>query len=102
MKIMVVDAQEPSEPQTYIIDTDDTETEAPRHMLRMISRSSVKCFEHIMNDGPEAMSGLVNEDSEEADQRVEEVWEYLNSNCTPENKFRPGVVAYAYISIAQC
>jgi hypothetical protein len=100
MKIMVVDAQEPSEPQTYIIDTD--ETEAPRHMLRMISRSSGKCFEHIMNDGPETMSGLVSTDSDEAEERAEEVWEYLNSNCTPENKFRPGVVAYAYISIAQC
>ena len=100
MKIMVVDAQEPSEPDPFIIDTDVAAP--PRHMMRMIQRSSDKCFEYIMNDGASAMAGLVDEDHDEADDRAEEIFAYLETNCTPENKYRPGMVADAYISIVQC
>ena len=100
MKIMVVDAQEPSEPETFIIDTDVTE--APRHMMRMIQRSSDKCFEQIMNDGAGAMSGLVNEDHDQADEHAEEIFEYIGAHSIEANKYRPGMVVDAYISIAQC
>lgn len=97
---MVVDAREPSEPVTFIIDTD--KAKPPKHMMRMINRSTDKCFEHIMEDGAESMAGLVNEESESANERAEEVFEYLNSQCIPGNKYKPGMIADAYISIAMC
>jgi len=97
MKIMVVDAQEPDEPETFIIDTDVTEP--PRHMMRMIQRSSAKCFEHIMNDGAGAMSGLVDDDHDQAHEHAQEIFDYIGAHSTEANKYRPGMVADAYISI---
>ena len=102
MKIMVVDAQEPSEPCTYVIDTEESQPPPPRHMMRMIERSSDKRFEHIMNDGADAMSGLVNTEHDEADDRAGEIFDYLEANCTASNKYRPGMAVDAYISIALC
>ena len=101
MKILIVDAQEPGEPGTFLVDTE--ETKAPKHMMRMINRSKDKCFEHIMNDGVESMSGLVDEEHDSAAERAEEVFEYLSAQCINENKFKPGgSIADAYISIAAC
>ena len=99
MKLMVVDAQEPTEPQTFVIDTD--KAKPPKHMMRMIDRSVDKCFEHIYpDDGAESMAGLVNEEDDSAEEHAEEVFEYLNAQCIKQNKYKPGMVADAYISIA--
>ena len=100
MKIMVVDAQEPSEPETFIIDTDVTEP--PRHMMRMIQRSSHKYFEQIVNDGADAMSGLVDEDHDQAHEHAEEIFEYIGAHSKEANKYKLGDVADVYISIVRC
>lgn len=95
---MVVNAQEPSEPNTYIIDTD--KAKPPKHMVRMIHKSTEKTFEYIYNDGAESMAGLVDPEHESADERAEEILEYLEAQCKEENKFKPGEVNIdAYISI---
>lgn len=99
MKIMIVDAHEPSVPATYIIDTDVTE--APKHMMRMIARSSDKIFEHITTDCSEgSMKGLVNEDHDQARDHIAEIFEYIEDQRTWSNRYRPGMVVDAYISIA--
>mgnify|MGYP006132191789 CR=1 FL=1 len=100
MKIMVVDAQESTEPNTYMLDTDVAKP--PKHMMRAIERSADKCFEHIMHDGAGAMGGLVNEDHDEADERALQIFEYFEEHCRDVNKYKPGMTADAYISIAQC
>jgi len=102
MKIFLVDAQEPAEPNSYMIDTDGTKP--PQHMIRMIGLSTGKCFEHIINDGAESMQGLVNEELEDADDQANEIFEYLHLHSTPEKKIKPGMKMDfdAYISIAEC
>ena len=97
---MVVDAQEPSEPNTFIIDTN--KAKPPQHMVRMIGKSTKKTFEYIYEDNAESMAGLVDEEHESADEHAEEVFEYLRAQCNEGNKFKPGevhLVFDAYISI---
>jgi len=31
------------------------------------------------------------EDSEEAEERTEEVWDYIDNKCNNDNKFQPGI-----------
>ena len=93
--IMILDSREPQESQLFVVPLDD----APRHMKRMIARSADKCFEYVMDDGPESMAGLVDEEHESAEERVEEIFEYFSKYCIESNKYKPGMTADAYISI---
>jgi hypothetical protein len=101
MMILVVNAEEQSEPMSYLIDG----STAPRHMKRMIERSVTKCFEHIlMDDGPDSLMhvGLINEESEDPDSKADDIFEWLHSHCTTDNKLKPfpSMQIDAYISIA--
>tara|TARA_B110001450_G_scaffold236005_2_gene241141 strand:- start:1685 stop:1996 length:312 start_codon:yes stop_codon:yes gene_type:complete len=97
-KIMLLDSRESTEPNLYVISLDD----APRHMKRMIARSATKCFEHIMEDGASAMADLVDEEHDLAEERTVEIFEYFEEHCIQENKYKPGMTADVYISIAAC
>ena len=81
--ILYVDATEPGEPMCYLFDGSD----APRHMRTRMRESETKTFEHI---DEENLSGLVDEDRDDAEQRGEEIIEYLEEKSIPENQFKPG------------
>ena len=46
-------------------------------------------YEFLHKDGPEALDGLVNPNSEEGEERTNEVMEYLESKCSEEFAFNP-------------
>ena len=83
--VLVADAREAGEPRLYYFSLND----APGHMKKQMKKSPYCVFEFLTEDCAESLMGLVNEDSEEADDRAEEIWEYLNTKCVHENKFNP-------------
>ena len=85
--VIVADAREAGEPQLFYFSLQD----APRHMQRQLTRNNKTTYEFLSNDGTESLMGLVNENSEEAEERAEEVWNYIDNKCNNENKFRPGI-----------
>ena len=96
---LIVDASEASEVSIYLVNGQS----APAHMKRQLDRSGKRTFINIHNDGPESLDGLVDEDSEQADERAEEVWEWIHENMVTENDFNPTddrVVITHTISIA--
>lgn len=96
---LIVDASEASEVGIYLVNGRD----APAHMKRQLDRSGKRTFTDIHDDGPESLDGLVDEESEQADERAEDVWEWLHQSTKWENKFNPTddrVVITHTISIA--
>ena len=73
--VIVADAREPGEPQLFYFSLQD----APRHMQKQLKQNNNTTYEFLSNDGTESLMGLVNENSEEADARAEEVWNYIDS-----------------------
>jgi hypothetical protein len=82
---LIVDATEGSEVGIYLVDGND----APNHLKRHIKRTGQTAFDDLIEDGAEGLQGLVDEDSEQADERADEVWEWLRSKTTRENRFTP-------------
>jgi hypothetical protein len=78
-------AQEPGEPSIYMFQLDD----APGHMkrrLQMQARDNNKrTYEFLHDDGPDALDGLVNRDSEYGDESAAEILAYLESKCCSDN-----------------
>ena len=73
-------------------------------MRRQLKRNEKSTYEFLINDGPDSLMGLVNEDSEEAEERTEEVWNYIDTKCVTENKFQPGIhqsISYSF-TLAAC
>ena len=85
--VIVADAREPGEPQLFYFSLED----APNHMQNQLKRNNSDIYEFLSNDGVESLMGLVNEESEEAEERAEEVWNYIDNKCNNENKFQPGI-----------
>ena len=85
--VIVADAREPGEPQLFYFSLED----APKHMQIQLKRNNSDIYEFLSNDGVESLMGLVNEESEEAEERAEEVWNYIDNKCNNENKFQPGI-----------
>ena len=82
--VIVADAREPGEPQLFYFSLED----APKHMQNQLKRNNSDIYEFLSN---ESLMGLVNEESEEAEERAEEVWDYIDNKCNNENKFKPGI-----------
>ena len=98
--VLVADAREAGEPQKFYFSLQD----APRHMQGQLTRNNKTTYEFLTNDGAESLMGLVNEDSEEAEERTEEVWDYIDTKCVTENKFQPGIhqsISYSF-TLAAC
>ena len=95
--VLLVNAQEGSEPETYHFLSSD----APDHLKRRWEKEKV--FQYVEEgSGAEGMHGLVNEEHDKADERAEEVMEYLTSMCTADHKLKPGRLQVdVYISLAQ-
>ena len=55
-----------------------------------------------MEDGASAMADLVDEEHDLAEERTVEIFEYFEEHCIQENKYKPGMTADVYISIAAC
>ena len=85
--VIVADAREPGEPQLFYFSLED----APKHMQNQLKKNNRDIYEFLSNDGVESLMGLVNEESEEAEERAEEVWNYIDNKCNNENKFQPGI-----------
>ena len=85
--VIVADAREPGEPQLFYFSLED----APKHMQNQLKRNNSDIYEFLSNDGVESLMGIVNEESEEAEERAEEVWNYIDNKCNNENKFQPGI-----------
>ena len=96
---LIVDASESSEVSIYLVNGQS----APAHMKRQLNLSGKRAFCDIHEDGPENLDGLVNEDSEQADEQAEDVWEWLRESMIIDNVFNPTddrVVITHTISIA--
>ena len=86
--VIVADAREPGEPQLFYFSLQD----APRHMQRQLKKNEPKdTYEFLINDNPDSLMGLVNENSEEAEERAGEIWNYLDGKCVAENKYKPRI-----------
>ena len=85
--VLLVNAREPAEPNVYYFSSND----APRYLRRTFQTQ--KIFQHFFyNDYPYGMNGFVNPDHEKADERAEEVMEYLLAKCRNANELKPGRV----------
>lgn len=82
---LIVDATEGGEVGIYLVNGRD----APSHMKRRLDRTGRRTFNDLLEDGAEGLDGLVDEESERADERAEEVWEWLRSCTRTENIFNP-------------
>jgi hypothetical protein len=82
--VLILNGQEQTENIPYRVQLDS----APSHMKHAIRRSSTKRFDSVIRDGPEGMQGLVDESDEEADERAEEIMDWLEGQCTRENEFQ--------------
>ena len=80
--ILVVDAREAGEPISYVFKATES---MPRHMQHQLSRKNKYEFVYF-DDGAEGTDGLVNPESENADQRAEEVSEYIDAFLLDTNK----------------
>jgi len=98
--ILIVDARESGEPESYVVKVTNR---TPKHMQRRLLLNTK--FEHIYpGDDAEGLNGLVDLDHDNADERAEEVWQWLDSQTTVENKMHfpfNGTVDF-YISIVEC
>ena len=98
--VLVADAREASEPQLFYFSLRD----APKHMKKQMTKNTSLTYEFLCNDGPHALMGLVDTESDEADTRADEIWDYLDEKCVMENKFQPGThrsIQYSF-TFASC
>ncbi|MDA9603535.1 hypothetical protein N9S30_00105 [bacterium] len=86
-RFLIIDATESTEVQLYVVDGRD----APGHVKRYLANTGMRTFENIYEDSAETLAGLVNEESDRADERAEEVWEWLHGATVAQNVFVPGV-----------
>jgi hypothetical protein len=86
-RFLIVDATEGTEVQLYVANGRD----APGHVKRHLANTGKRKFENIYEDCSETLDGLVNEESERADERADEVWEWLRGVTVAANEFVPGV-----------
>jgi hypothetical protein len=86
LRFLIVDATEGTEVRLYAVDGRD----APKHMKKYLSKTGKREFENVYQDSAETLDGLVDEDSERAEERAEEVWEWICECTSPENLFKPG------------
>jgi hypothetical protein len=99
-KILVVDCREAGEPMTHVLTVTN---ETPSHMRRQLLKDINK-FEFVyFADGAESLQGLVDEESEIADERADEVADWLESMMDGSNKadFPLAVPVDYYISIIE-
>lgn len=86
---ILANAQEPGEPSLYLFSLKD----APHHMKQRLLLNAQKDnkykYEFLHEDGPEALDGLVKPNSEEGEERTNEVMEYLESKCSEDFEFNP-------------
>ena len=82
---LIVDASYRSEVSIYYVNGLD----APSHMKDQLESSGRRAFKDILEYGPETLDGLVDEESDEADARAEEVWGWIYDSIIPQNVFNP-------------
>ena len=85
--VLVADAREAGEPQLFYVSLQD----APKHMQEQLKQNEKSTYEFLIKDGPDSLMGLVDEEAEEAEDRAEEIWDYLDSKCVAENKYKPRI-----------
>ena len=99
-KILVVDCREQGEPMTHVL---TVTTGTPSHMRRQLLKDINK-FECVYwADAPESLHGLVDEESDTADEKAEKVIEWLEAMMDGSNvaEFPLAVPVDYYISIIE-
>ena len=86
LRFLIIDATEGSEVYLYVVDGRN----APNHVKRHLANTGKRSFENIYEDSADSLDGLVDEESGQAEERAEEVWDWLNAATVKENKFVPG------------
>ena len=89
--VMVMDAREPSEPRCYVFDasSDIEDNPTARRLFRTLRDTTEELFEDVSVGGN--CAGLVDEERDDAEERLEEIIEYLSSKCVEMNQYRPTV-----------
>jgi hypothetical protein len=90
--VLLINAEEQSEPNAYLWDIAGDAT-APKHLFTRIVKQmklGQRRFLYIL-DSADSMAGLVNEESDFANERAEEVFEYLQGKSIKEFEYFPGV-----------
>ena len=85
LRFLIVDATEGTEILLYAVDGRD----APKHMKKYLSKTAKREFENVFQDCAESLDGLVDDESECADERADEVWAWIDEVTIPENLFKP-------------
>lgn len=85
LQFLIVDATEGSEVGVYLVDGRD----APGHMKRRLASIDQTVFSDLIEDDDPGLNGLVDENSDRAEERAAEVWEWIQSKTTRENIFQP-------------
>lgn len=87
--MLVSDSREATEPQLYLVRLD----RAPRSLkLRLAANASVgkSAYDYVsFSEGAAGTDGLVEEDDDDADARIERIQEWLNWVLISDNVFRP-------------
>ena len=91
LMVMVMDAREPSEPRCYVFDasSDIDDNPTARRLFRTLRDTTEELFEDVSVGGN--CAGLVDEERDDAEERLEEIIEYLSSKCVEMNHYRPTV-----------
>ena len=95
---IVFDAREPSEPMIYHFKVTN---EMPRHMQHQLVLRSM-FLQVNFEVGAESMEGLVDPDAEDADERTQEVYEYMEPLLVKKNELSVPFAEpmHFYISLA--
>ena len=91
--VIVADARctEARCPRLYYFNLRDSPQHMQKQLKYMKGEYNKTSFEglHPTLD-PSSLKGLVKEDSEEAETKAQEIWEYLDEKCVSDNIFKPG------------
>ena len=79
LRFLIVDATEGTEVLLYAVDGRD----APKHMKKYLSKTGKRQFDNVYQDSADTLDGLVDEESERAEERAEEVWEWIGESTIP-------------------
>ena len=98
-RILVADFREATEGFMYCFYAENM----PRHMKRIFESKTT--FENVdFHSGADECDGIVDAEHEEAEERLEEISEYIESMCTRANKYVPslGVAPTHFITLVAC
>jgi hypothetical protein len=97
-KMQIVMVEEGTDPETYLVSVGK---DAPRCLHKAI-RAGNTVFKHInFDEGAAGTAEIVDEEDEDADEKVEELHNWIEEKCVADNEFKPPGGVDIYLSIVQ-